>query len=239
MEQTVGFESLIHPDSLGATLDALNAAFFYKVELPAPVREETAAWIAAHQGLPGAYAGMFAPEPQDCLNGYRVFTGEPIRSDAALRHILSEEACRLLFLLQPRAAESRAALRQARANLDERLGGCERDTPWNGVYCCGTCTAALWRHFAVSADPEDECRIALGLGELYRSRDDLGRWRRFPFYYTLLALTAIDLPAARAEIQYAVPAVARALSRASRRIDTETEYDRRRRVVMETALEKC
>jgi hypothetical protein len=40
------------------------------------------------------------------------------------------------------------------------------------------------------------------------------QWRRFPFWYTVLALTEMDNAEARAELKYAVPALERAASRA-------------------------
>ena len=61
-----------------------------------------------------------------------------------------------------------------------------------------------------------------GLRVLAGYRTDGRGWRRFPFYYTLLALTEIDLPAARAELRWAAPAAERslkALRGAGQRVD--------------------
>jgi hypothetical protein len=55
--------------------------------------------------------------------------------------------------------------------------------------------------------------------QLKEYRDGKGRWRRFPFYYTLLALGGIDMPAATRELKYAAPAVERALKSSSRHPD--------------------
>lgn len=238
---------LIHPDSLGDTLDAVNAALFYRLPLDEAARREAALWIAGRQGLPRSYAGMFAPTASDYVLGALTFTGEPVVSASGTAHILSEEACHALYRLGVDEPEPRAALQRARASILRRIDGDVRGDQRNdgnlaGVYCCATCSVSLWRHLLASGRVDDSQRLENGLGALKRSRDGKGRWKRFPFYYTLLALSEIDLPAARAEIRYALPTIERALRRVARKLpdgEEEAEHDRRRRVVMGRALEKC
>src|SRR5512135_1147108 len=91
--------SLVHPDSLADTLDAINAALFEQARLPVSLCTEAAVWVADRQGLPGSYAGMFAPTGYDYTFGTLTFTGEPVRSGAGTAHLLSEEACRALYRL--------------------------------------------------------------------------------------------------------------------------------------------
>jgi len=55
-------------------------------------------------------------------------------------------------------------------------------------------------------------------------RDGENQWRRFPFWYTVLALSEIDAAEARAELKYAAPA----LERAARRALPSAVYARRR-----------
>jgi hypothetical protein len=45
-------------------------------------------------------------------------------------------------------------------------------------------------------------------------RDGEQRWRRFPFWYTVLALSEMDAAEARWELKYAAPALERAATRA-------------------------
>jgi len=240
--------TLIHPDSLGDTLDAVNAALFYRLPLDEVSRREAALWIAARQGLPRSYAGMFAPTASDYVLGALTFTGEPVVSAAGAAHILSEEACHALYRLRVDEPEPRAALQRARANIFRRIDGDGyRDRSSGGqllgTFCCGACSVSLWRHLLASGHTDDLQRLENGLAGLKRSRDGKGRWKRFPFHYTLLALSEIDLPAARAEIQYALPTIERALRRLARSLpgdgEDESEPDRRRRIVMGRALEKC
>jgi hypothetical protein len=67
---------------------------------------------------------------------------------------------------------------------------------------------------------------------LREHRDGKGRWRRFPFYYTLLALLEIPGSRATGEMGYAGPGLERMLKR-SRRND---RFDLRRRAVAERVL---
>ncbi|HPQ39570.1 MAG TPA: hypothetical protein PLV45_04290 [bacterium] len=77
-----------------------------------------------------------------------------------------------------------------------------------------------------------EERLRGGLIYLKEHRDGKGRWRRFPFYYTLLALTEIPGRQSDDEIRYAAPGLERMLKRKER----GDRYDRRRRAVAETLL---
>ena len=72
--------NLLHEDSLGKTLDAINDALFFKKQIPQEEACRTARWIAGRQGLPTSYAGMFAPTNEDYNEGVRLFTGERISS---------------------------------------------------------------------------------------------------------------------------------------------------------------
>ncbi|UCD09414.1 MAG: hypothetical protein JSU79_01880 [Dehalococcoidales bacterium] len=80
-----------------------------------------------------------------------------------------------------------------------------------------------------------EARLTEGLKALRQRRDGSGRWRSFPFYYTLLSLTEIDIPLAVDEMKYAADVCERYLKRRA----TSDSLNRRRRLLMERVLEKC
>ncbi len=71
------------------------------------------------------------------------------------------------------------------------------------------------------------------LKALPENRDDKGTWRRFPFYYSVLALTELDHPRARLELKY-VHAVCE--SRRAR-LKPRDDMARRRIAVMDRVLE--
>ena len=227
--------SLVQPDSLAATVDAVDAAWFAGRPPSASERKEAAKWIAARQGGKGAYAGMFAPTDKDRAEGIRLFTGEAFRTRAGAAHVLGEEACRALILLDVPLAGVRDALARATAGIAERYRDCEKrernaGRPWRGRYCCGKCSAALWRHLAAGGLEDRARHLAAVVAGLKAARTGDGRWRPFPFHYTLLALSEIDTPAAREEMRYAAPALQRSL-----RGKPRDEYARRRRTLAERA----
>lgn len=215
--------------SLGATLDTVNEAFFRGYELSLTERNQVAKWITSRQGLPGSYANMFAPTARDFQTGYRVFTGEKVTSRAATAHILGEEACRALTLLHAPLAEARIAKRRAADGMQARLGRSN-----SGIYCCGICSVSLWRNLSAGGLPNAKRRLTGAVKTLKRHRLRDGKWRRFPFFYTLLALEELELPAALAELRYALPACERYLKRAP-----HTPFANRRRILVRRILEKC
>ena len=224
---------LLDPTSLAATLDALNEAFFDRKTLPRRDREEVARWIASRQGLPGSYAGMFAP-PEEYRTGTRLklFTGEVRASRGGAAHILGEEACRALILLEVHVPPVQEALQRATEGMLGRLG---RDTQQTGRYCCGTCSVALWRHLAVGGLQQPERLLARALQTLKAARDGEGRWKGYPFWYGLLALSEAPLPAAQAELRYAAPKLERALRRSA----SDDVYSKRRWRLAERVLAGC
>ncbi len=225
---------LVESGSLAATVDNVNDSYFYGKEPSKAEREKAAKWIASRQGLRGSYAGMFAPTEKDFEQGMRVFTGERIRSGAGTGHVLGEEACRALILLNVSAANVRKALIDASAGMMGRLRGSHHWNVRSGTYCCGTCSASLWRHLAVGGLDQSERLLAAGLKTLKAHRDG-SRWGHFPFYYTLLALSETPLRAAIAEMSYAAPSCERLLKRRPK----DDKYDSRRRTLAERVLEKC
>jgi hypothetical protein len=60
-----------------------------------------------------------------------------------------------------------------------------------------------------------EERLRRGALHLRSMRDAEHQWRKFPFWYTVLALSEMDNVEARTELKYAAPALERAASRAA------------------------
>jgi hypothetical protein len=222
----------IDSQSLAQTVDSVNEAYFMGDRVTAKESEEIALWIAARQGLEGAYARMFAPTPYDLKHGIRVFTGEAIVPSASLRHVSGEEACRAILLLKPRSKQVQAALERATEGMMaalERAGRIRKD-----FFCCGRCDPALWRHISAGGLKGSDEWIAKGMKTLKAHRDGSGKWRRFPFFYTLLALTEIDLPSAIQEIKYVAPVCERYVKRGR----PSNRLMQRRRIVAERILAK-
>jgi hypothetical protein len=226
---------LVHPNSLAATLDALNEAFFMEHSLTRGERTLVIRWLASRQGIRGAYRGMIAPTPLDFKRGVRLFTGEKVISGAAIGHVLGEESSRALIMLNGSSPVAHEALKKSNKGMVRALMSCETPTRVRGFYCCGTCTVAMWRHLAVGGLKQSRRRLGAGLKVLRKHRDGTGKWRRFPFYYTLLALSEIDGKLASGELRYAAPVCERYLKRHK----AKNKYAKRRRLVIEKVLAKC
>ena len=223
-------------NSLAVLVDGIEQKRYFSQRIPA--RELLAAEreIASRQGLPGSYAGMFAPTRLDFRRGIRVFTGEPVRSGAATAHILGEECCRLLLKLKVKDRLVSAALARAEAEMLERLSSWDQlHAERTGFHCCGICTASFWRHLAAGGLDSPGPRFRNGLRVLASLRTGSGRWKRFPFFYTLLALTELDAPGAKTELRWAAPAVERSL----KALRGAGRYPKRRRAVLEQALARA
>jgi hypothetical protein len=206
---------LINKTSLSQTVDAINAAQFSGYTLPAAERRQAARWIAGRQGLPAAYGGTFAGFPSERSKGIVLFTGERIAS-ASARHILGEEASRALRQLRVRDLDVTRALENADNGLSRCLERAAND-PRNsnpGLFCCGKCSVGLWRNLLAGGLDRREERLRRGAAHLRKMRDGEHQWRRFPFWYTVLALSEMDTPEAKAELKYAAPELERAASRA-------------------------
>lgn len=222
----------LYPTSLTATVDAVNDALFFDRPFPASQKRQAARWIATRVNEPGSYCGMPAPTKKDFTQEFRLFTGERITTRVGKAHILGEEACRAMILLGGRDRSVRQAIETATALLVPRLQYDRRP----GWYCCGKCSCALWRHLAVGGLDKPQRRLAAAVKALKAYRDGKGRWKVFPFYYALLALAEIDLPAARTEMRYVAPTCEKLLSR---RGTTKDKYTQRRRALAERVLAMC
>ena len=224
---------MIDPISLSQTVDAINAAMFEGRALPASQRRSTAQWIAGRQGLPGAYGNTFAGFPAERQKGIVLFTGERINS-ASARHILGEESSRVLRQLGVRDPKVKGALARASGGLMSCLERAAADPRYTnpGLFCCGKCSVGLWRNLLSGGLDRQEERLRKGAAHLRSMRKGDGEWRRFPFWYTVLALHEMDAPEAKQELEYA----AAGLEREARRSEPATVYARRRHALAVRAL---
>jgi hypothetical protein len=206
---------LINRTSLSQTVDAINAAQFEGRALAATERRQVAQWIAARQGLPGSYGGTFAGFPSERSRGIALFTGERIASASAC-HILGEEASRALRLLRVRDPGVTRALEQADDGLMRCLDRAAEDprkcNP--GLFCCGKCSVGLWRNLLAGGLNRRAERLQRGALHLRSVRDGEHGWQRFPFWYTVLALSEMDSAEAKTELRHATPALMREAGRA-------------------------
>lgn len=224
---------MINNNSFADTIDRINDAIFFGKKISQSEKKESANWIAGRQGLPASYRGMFAPTRSDFEKGFRVFTGEWITSRAAVSHILSEEASRVLLQMNVNDKAVSRAYELSKASLMNSLLEGYPKGKEAGIYCCGKCSAALWRHITAGDFPNAAERLTNGMKYLKSMRIGNGKWKRFPFYYTILALSDMTLPAALEELRYAAPVIERSIH-----FQRPDKYGKRKKFLLEKILGK-
>jgi hypothetical protein len=158
--------------------------------------KEALEWVLSRQGLEGSYCNLFLPTSPDLAQGAHLPTGERIKTNAATRHILGEEALRTLIVWN---LESSKPVKEATKGFNQII---ERGGK-NGSYCCYNCTIAFLRTLAVTKTNARDKILEKGLDKIKKAQSSDGRWRGFPFYYTLLFLSELDSLDAKNELKHA------------------------------------
>jgi len=182
--------TIVNCGSLARTLWALDEARLRGQPATGAGVREALDWVTSRFGGEGAYRGLLcAPTTEDLRARLAVPTGEDAslgRGGAA--HILGEEAVRALSLWRREEGWEREQVVRSIRDEFRTLAG----RP--GHFCCLRCSVARWRALTAARPDgwEDILRDGLQLlGE--RTIDKSGRWRGYPFYYTLLALSETPL----------------------------------------------
>jgi hypothetical protein len=184
-------------------------------------------WILSRQGLKGSYMNLFAPTEKDMF-GVKLLTGERINS-AALRHVLGEEALRTAILWN---VGSMGMVKKAMRGFNQLLERGKPSAKSSGFYCCYKCTLAFLRTLTVGKPNNWKEILERGIWRIKEERTPDGRWHGFPFFYTLLTLSELDSPSAKAELRHASKVAQRLLERYQR----DDRTSRFRRLGLEAAL---
>jgi len=229
-------ERILVSGSLQETLWRLEEARLGLRDTSATQTKEALQWILGRQGLPGSYRGLFAPTLKDISKGIKLPTGEFMGGHGGARHILGEEALRTLAVWK--FGWHSMPLKQAMDGYKDIFRRViERN---DGLFCCYKCTISFLRsssalrnaHPEVVTPDEMDDVLMMSLNRIKRERTGDGKWRRFPYYYTLLALSDMDVPPAKAELKYASQIAERLI----RRNQGDDRGARFRRLGLEAAL---
>lgn len=204
---------LLNKSSLAQTIDNVNEAFFYEKEISKKDAGDVIRWITSQEGTAYSYAGSFGVTAKDMKGKVYTFTGEQLTSPASMRHIMAEEASRVLIQLSKVTGKKVPALKSANERLLKNIKYAESIGKRAGTYCCGACSVGLWRHINAGGFTSLKKKLPYGVSGLRAFRDGKGSWGRFPFYYTLLALSEMKSPEAKSEIIYAMPVIKSRLNR--------------------------
>jgi hypothetical protein len=178
-------------------LDLIQADIFYKRSPHNDNLDRLINWELSPD-LDKAKIKKSSPSQLDSF--YHLFTGERLVTIFAQMHIFHMECCRVLFL----SAKEQDGLKEA---IDSSIRSIEGTCFTNDCILgeCAHASLAWMRCLAVGLVDDGIPRLEKRLDQLSGKRDGKGRWRGFPFYYTLLILSEIDHPMAREEIQYSSP----------------------------------
>lgn len=225
---------IVNENSLAKTIDLLEEALFFKTNLSPEQRKTASTWLAGRQGLKGSYHGMYAPTDSDFRDGVKLFTGEKISSGAGSSHILGELTCRTLIVLGDNDPNVKQSLKKASEAILGRITIQDSEKPEQfGMFCCGVCSVSLWRNVAAGGLDRQVERLQAGLAHLKRHRVGDGTWRRFPYYFTLLALSEIEQKLVFEELLYTEETARRRLKLLQKKTDL---YSKRRKELLKRIL---
>ena len=201
--------SLVDSRGLGRTLDGIERRLEQGAE-PSSSEEalEVVGWLLARQRRRGRDAGIFEPLPAD-FGETRLATGERLKTRLAVRNVLSHRAVRALKGF----ADGDRRIEDAVEHALEVF----RDDCYAKDHCaigeCAHSAISYMRLVACLDVPSSEAWIEAQMAILREQRLKPGRWKGFPFHYTLLALLELPEEMANDELRHAVPACLRVRSR--------------------------
>ena len=220
---------LIDETSLSRTIDAVDLRLAEHGDLTRNERDRVAAFLLDRQTPRGRGAGMVLPFPGEFEAGVHLFTGERLRTRLATRNVLTLEAARILSVV----AAGRPGVASAVSRSSTAIGHACFAASHCVIGECAHSSIAYMRDAASERSGDRRKWIEKHVRVIGAHRDGSGRWKRFPFYYTLLALLEAGTQAANAEIEYAQAACRRVIGRA-----TGGAYAKRRKIVLERAAER-
>jgi len=209
----------LDPFSLAATIDRVSEALFFSYEIDLNERQRITDFLVNRHYAPGAYANMFAPTEMDMKQDLVLFTGEKIKSSVGRRHMLGEEASRVLNKLGINNESVKTVLREADEGILQQIKSIASP---DGYYCCKTCSCSLWLNVSAGGLNNDYHILKGGLEFLKHHREDHGRWKGFPYYYTLYVLNEIGPELALEEMQFAARSIEKWIKRKSQAEDKAT-----------------
>jgi hypothetical protein len=223
-----GVNGMRRHGGLAAELDWAQEQLFWNRDLPHGRREALIEQLLAAQVTEGADVGMFVAGEQVPV---RLFTGEPIRTRLAAAHYLAQESARVLH----RLGRGDAHVEVAVAGTVEALAR----SCYAARHCTiGECAISFVGYTRLLHEVSGErsmSEIAWRLRTLARHRLPTGRWKGFPFYYTVLMLLELGVVAAQTELCFALPAFQRVLVR-----PVEDPLVRKRRLrLLREAVRRC
>jgi hypothetical protein len=226
---------IVVKNSLAKTVDNIDELLFLRKKINRTDISKATHFILGRTNKPGSYENMPAPTEYDFKNGLKLFTGEKVTSNAGIAHILGHEALRTAYILTTDMPNLRKEVESATNFIVRRIKDAPKQQRLNGLYCCSTCSCALWRHIAAGNMLGCKKMLKFGIKHLADSQDSKGRWKGFPFYYTLLVLSESVISPATVQLRYAY---AKTLNRSLTGIKGADKYSKRRKMLLQKIINK-
>jgi len=222
--------------SLFQTVDNVSEALLFDLDIEKDEKLLIADFIVNQQGKPATYADTFAPTENDLQRDLVLFTGEKIRSRVGKCHMIGEEASRVIRKLDLPVDKVTNALKKADRGLSTQINKLLDDPRYEyGMYCCKSCSCGLWINLASGGLDNNRNMLKAGLAFLKKHRDNKGKWKGFPYYYTLYVLNEMDIELAADELEYSAPVIERRMRKKKR---DGNKYELRRNYICEQILDK-
>lgn len=188
---------ILQRNSLVVTIDRFNHAHYYGL----PWQQEAPtllAWLQSRMGRNPALGHCIAMTPDDWKQPCNLFTGEQPNSRASSQHVMAAEGLRMLRIIEHETGLESSLCQRCKDSLDARMF----DDGHSGICSDGSCSLAYWRLLNTWHGEQPSDMLINGLSYLQQRRDNLGRWVRFPFFYTVLVLSEVMHDIAETEIRY-------------------------------------
>ena len=193
--------------SLAKTIDSLNECLFYNKSLPKKELNYLFNIVNDRQMHTGTNIGQISLTPNDYVEGSRLFTGERLHTKLAVKNILTQETFRVISISDENNTNTNGSLELANKWLTE---SCFAEFCSVGECCHSTIG---YMRYLNTIKPKNTKKTLITFIELLKQyRNKMKRWEGFPFYYTLLALSEIDLIEAKNELRFALPACERMIN---------------------------
>ena len=228
--------NLLNQYSLAKTIDNVSEALLFGNTITVSEKSGIADFILNQHLQPGNYANTFAPTKTDLQEDLVLFTGEKIKSRAGKCHVLGEEASRILRKLSRDSDMVNEILNQADSGLRSRIDESIKSKRYQyGMYCCKSCSCALWLNLSSGGVFNDFKFLKAGINILAEHKDGQGRWKGFPYYYTLYVLNEIPFEISGKELAYAAKTIEEKLFK---NFKGYSQYEIRRKYICQQILTK-
>lgn len=204
-----------------------SARFLFEGGSYAPAqRASLAGWILARQNRQNGF--IFHPTQEEQQVGICLLSGEKPKTKLLANNALELETLRLLALLQPGAPEARRTFETANRRL-ARL--CFAQVCTTGE--CAHASIAYLRYLTALDMQQCLPQAQHALDVIRQFRSGTGRWRAFPFFFTLLWLNDLPDGLAAAELEYARPYCETLLEK---QLSEDKRIDSMRRRILQAVL---